>query len=119
MSPSVSTARLPATLPSISLPQHEILDGTPDARAMFTAHSADANASAGFWSCDVGRYEFVFDYDEFVYLIEGEVVVSEAAPSTRTFTLLPGDTAHFPQGVTTIWQINRRMTKYFVARAPF
>ena len=119
MSPSVSVARLPTQLPSISLPEHEILEGTPDARAMFTAHSADDCASAGFWSCDVGRYEFVFDYDEFIYLIEGEVEVIEAAPSTKRYVLTAGDTAHFPQGITTIWQVNRRMTKYFVARAPF
>jgi uncharacterized cupin superfamily protein len=105
-------------MPSISLPQHEILEGIPDARAMFTANTADQGACAGFWSCDVGRYEFVFDYDEFIYVIDGEVVVTEAAPSTRTHVLKPGDTAHFPRGVTTIWQITRRMTKYFVACAP-
>jgi uncharacterized cupin superfamily protein len=120
MSPSVRVARLSAeAMPSISLPQHEILEGVPDARAVFTAESADQGACAGFWSCDVGRYEFAFDYDEFVYLIEGEVVVSEAAPSTRTYVLRAGDTAHFPQGITTIWQITQRITKYFVARAPF
>lgn len=105
-------------LPAIELPAHEVLEGRPDARAMFTAESADHGASAGFWSCDVGRYEFVFDYDEFVYLIEGEVEVTEHG-SNRQFTLTPGDTAHFPQGVTTTWRITRRMTKYFVARAPY
>jgi uncharacterized protein len=120
MNPSVTVARLPSQpMPSISLPQHEILDGIPDARAMFTASSADDRASAGFWSCDVGRYEFVFDYDEFIYLIEGEVEVIEAPPSTKRYRLTPGDTAHFPQGITTIWQVHRRMTKYFVARARF
>jgi uncharacterized cupin superfamily protein len=115
-SPSISVARLPGELPSINLPEHEILEGTPDARALFTAHSADDNASAGFWSCDVGRYEFVFDYDEFIYLIAGEVEVFEGGTS---YVLRAGDTAHFPQGTTSIWQIKQRMTKYFVARAPF
>ena len=113
---SISRASLPSELPSITLPQHEILEGTPDARAMFTAHSADDGASAGFWSCDVGRYEFVFDYDEFIYLIAGEVEVSEG---TTSFVLRAGDTAHFPQGTTSIWQVRQRMTKYFVARAPY
>jgi hypothetical protein len=115
-SPSISVARLPHELPSINLPPHEILEGAPDARAMFTAHSADDGASAGFWSCDVGRYEFVFDYDEFIYLIAGEVEVSEAG---MTYVLRAGDTAHFPQGTTSVWRVTQRMTKYFVARAPF
>jgi uncharacterized cupin superfamily protein len=89
---------MPGRIPSISLPQHELLEGIPDARAMFTAKSADQGACAGFWSCDVGRHELVFDYDELIYLIEGEVVVSEAAPSTQSHVLKAGDTAHFPPG---------------------
>lgn len=116
--PTVTVASLPADLPSITLPQHEILEGTPDARGLFTAESADGNASAGFWSCDVGRYEFVFDYDEFVYVIAGEVEVTQHGSDQR-WLLRAGDTAHFPQGVTTVWHVRRRMTKYFVARAPF
>lgn len=108
---------LPATT-SIELPAEEILDGTPDARCVFTAKSADDNAAAGFWSCEVGRYEFVFDYDEFVYLIRGEVIITEAG-TNRTLTLRAGESAHFPQGCTTIWQVTRSMLKYFVARRPF
>ncbi len=112
----VTIASLPADLPTITLPQHEILEGTPDARGLFTAESADGNASAGFWSCDVGRYEFVFDYDEFIYLIAGEMTVHLG---DRSWPMRAGETAHFPQGVTVIWEVTRRVTKYFVARVPF
>lgn len=107
----------PLDLPSMPLPQEEILEGVPDARCLFTAESADQGACAGFWSCDVGRYEFYFGYDEFVYLIEGEVTVTQVGG--RTFSMKPGDTAHFPQGCTAIWAITKKMTKYFVARSPF
>lgn len=116
MSPTVRVTPRPRELPSISLPEHEILEGTPDARCAFTAKSADDGAAAGFWSCDVGTYEFVFDYDEFVYLIEGCVEITEAG---RQHVLRAGDSAHFPQGTTAIWRVTQRMTKYFVARAPF
>src|SRR5690242_5107595 len=91
VSRSTTMAQLPAELPSIKLPEHEILElgnDTPDARAVFTAESADQGACAGFWSCDVGKYEFLFDYDEFVYLISGEVIVTETVPPTnRSFVL--------------------------------
>jgi uncharacterized cupin superfamily protein len=113
---TVTTASLPAELPRITLPQHEILEGTPDARGLFTAESEDGRATAGFWSCDVGRYEFVFDYDEFIYLIEGEMTVMHG---DQRWVVRAGDTAHFPQGVTVIWEVTRRVTKYFVARSPF
>lgn len=98
------------------MPEHEILEGEPDTRCLFTAQSADEGAVAGFWSCEPGRYEFEFDYDEFVYLIEGELTVTQG---DHSFSLKAGDTAHFPQGITTIWHVTRKMTKYFVARAPF
>src|SRR4026209_1662009 len=114
----VTIAKLAEPLPSISLPHHEILEGEPHAGGQFTAKSADGNASAGFWSCDVGRYQFHFDYDEFIYLVRGEVIVTDLATGTSQ-TINEGDTAFFPQGVTTIWQITRRMTKYFVARSPY
>jgi uncharacterized cupin superfamily protein len=118
MTPRVRFARLPAEpLPSITLPDHEILEGEPDARCLFTAETTDGLASAGFWSCDVGRYEFFFDYDEFIYLIEGEVVITEL-PHGVPRRLSEGDTAHFPSGVTTLWEVTRKMTKYFVARSP-
>jgi uncharacterized cupin superfamily protein len=117
----VTIAKLAEPLPSIILPQHEILEGEPRAGGQFTAESADGNASAGFWSCGVGRYQFQFDYDEFVYLIRGEIMITElgGVGSNATYTLRAGDTAHFPQGVTTIWQITQPVLKYFVARAPF
>lgn len=98
------------------LPEEEILEGTPDARCLFTAESGDEGASAGFWSCEPGRYEFYFGYDEFVYLVEGELTVTQGS---KSFAMKPGDTAHFPQGCTTIWHVTKKMTKYFVARAPY
>jgi uncharacterized cupin superfamily protein len=114
----VTTAKLVEPLPSITLPQHEILEGVPAAGGQFTAESADRNACAGFWSCGVGRYEFHFGYDEFIYVVRGEVIVTEVGSDAR-HVLAAGDTAHFPQGVTTIWEVTRPLTKYFVAREPF
>ena len=114
----VTVAKLVEPLPSISLPQHEILEGTPRAGGLFTAATADNKVTAGFWSCDVGRYQFHFGYDEFVYVIRGEVAVTDLG-TQETTVLGPGDTAHFPQGVTTIWEIRRPLLKYFVAREPF
>ncbi len=116
----VSFGKLPkGPLPSIELPAEEVLEGSPRARCLFTAQSADEGASAGFWSCEVGRYQFHFDYDEFVYIVEGELTVTDCRRGGPTRTLVAGDSAHFPQGCTTIWEVTRKLTKYFVARAPF
>ena len=113
----VTVASRPAgIMPEMSVAPEEELEGCADARGVFTAESDDEGASAGFWSCEPGRYEFYFGYDEFVYLIEGELTVSDG---DKTYSLQAGDTAHFPQGVTSIWHVTKKMTKYFVARAPY
>lgn len=102
-------------LPPTELPAHEILDGEPNAGCLFTAKSSDERTTAGFWSCDVGRYEFFFDYDEFVYLVEGEVRVTDKNDPERSWVMQPGDTAHFENGCTAIWEVTKKMKKYFVA----
>jgi len=106
-------------MPEFPLPDEEILEGKPDCRGLFIAESEDEGCSAGFWSCDVGRYQFYFGYDEFVYLIEGELTVTDVGGAGASYTLKPGDTAHFPQGSTSIWHVKQKMKKYFVARAPY
>lgn len=117
MPPKVSVNPRPSHLPASPLPQEEILEGSGLARCRFTAESEDEGACSGFWSCEPGRYEFYFGYDEFVYLIEGELTVVDS--DGHRFPMKAGDTAHFPQGCTTIWEITQKMTKYFVARSPF
>lgn len=113
---TVTIGKLVEPLPRITLPPHEIKQGTGDAGGQFTAATADEFVTAGFWSCDVGRYEFAFDYDEFVYIIRGAMTVTVHGTGA-THVLADGDTAHFPQGVTTTWEITRPLLKYFVARA--
>lgn len=114
--PRVTYGKLPTgAMPKLDLPPEEILEGTPNARLLLTADVGERGASAGFWSCDVGRYEFAFDYDEFIYVVEGEVAITDCRPGGPTRTLGPGDTAHFPTGCKTIWQITKKLTKYFVA----
>ncbi|HEU0035269.1 MAG TPA: cupin domain-containing protein [Kofleriaceae bacterium] len=115
---TVTVTAVPDRLDALELPPHEVLEGSPHAGLRFTAKSADDEAAAGFWSCEVGRYEFVFDYDEFVYLIRGEIVITEAG-SNRTLVLRAGESAHFPQGTTSIWQVTQPVLKYFVARRPY
>lgn len=111
-----SKAPRPTHMPEMPVDPDEELEGTANAVGVFTATSSDDQCSAGFWSCDPGRYEFYFGYDEFVYLIEGELTVHEG---DKSYDLNPGDTAFFPQECTVIWHVKKRMTKYFVARDPY
>ena len=104
-------------MPPISLPEHEVLEGSREAACLFSAVSRDRGAAAGFWSCGVGRYEFEFDYDEFFLLLEGRVEIHQAGEAP--LVVEPGDSVHVPQGITTTWIVTAPLKKYFVARAPY
>jgi len=95
------------------------VEGTRDATCLFASISRDRGAAGGFWGCAVGTYRFDFDYDEFAYLIEGRVEITQAGVEGPPLVWEPGDMIHFPQGITTTWVVTAPLKKFFVARAPF
>jgi len=68
----------------------------------------------GMWECSPGTYEWDYDSEEYVYLLKGEVIITEiGGPS---YTLKKGDNAHFPKGIKTIWHIKKSLRKIFFIR---
>ncbi len=118
MSRLVTITRKTAEVPTISLPEQEVVEGSRDATCLFAAISRDRGAAGGFWGCAVGTYVFDFDYDEFAYLIEGRVEITQAGVEGSQ-VWEPGDMIHFPQGISTTWVVTAPLKKFFVARAPF
>ena len=56
--------------------------------------SADKLVTSGLLSCTAGKFQWVFSWDEFVHVLDGEVIISEEG--CETYILNPGDFAHFP-----------------------
>jgi uncharacterized cupin superfamily protein len=78
--------------------------------------SADKLISSGLWECTAGEFRWTFGWDEFVYILEGEVTIREEGGATHT--LRPGDFAHFPLGLTTHWHVPKYVKKVFTLRTP-
>jgi len=76
--------------------------------------SSDKLLSSGFWSCTAGKFQRVFEWDEFVQILEGEVTIREEGGATHT--LQAGDIAHFPRGLTTHWHVPKFVRKFFTLR---
>ncbi len=103
-------------LPDMPIQPEWILDGTPEARGTVLIQSADKLVSHGLWSCTAGRFNWTFSWDEFVYILEGEVTIREEGGATHT--LGAGDSAHFPIGLKTEWSVPRFVKKVFTLRTP-
>jgi uncharacterized cupin superfamily protein len=84
---------------------------------MIATQSADKKVSSGIWSCEPGKFEWTFAWDEFVHVLEGEVDIVEDGTG-EVLTLRAGDLAHFPLGTKTHWHIKQAVRKHFVLRTP-
>ena len=51
--------------------QNWILEGNPVARNRYLSVSADREARTCIWDCTAGRFNWFYDTDETVYVIEG------------------------------------------------
>jgi uncharacterized protein len=93
-----------------------ILEGNPVARNKFMSSSADGTASTWLWDCTAGKFNWFYDIDETVYLIEGSVSIKEHGCGIRD--LKAGDTVFFPAGSSAEWTVQRYVRKVAFLRTP-
>jgi uncharacterized cupin superfamily protein len=93
-----------------------ILEGNPIARNTVLSSSADGVASTLIWDCTAGRFNWSYDIDETVYVIEGSVIIKDGAGVARR--LSAGDTVFFPAGSSAEWTVQTYVRKVAFMRDP-
>lgn len=93
-----------------------ILEGAPVARNAILSRSADGGACTLIWDCTAGLFNWVYDIDETVYVLEGSVVVRDETGVTRRLGV--GDTAFFPAGSKAVWHVESYVRKVAFCRNP-
>jgi uncharacterized cupin superfamily protein len=93
-----------------------VLEGNPIARNKLVSVSDDGAARSYIWDCTAGRFNWFYDADETIYVIEGGVVVKDASGVVRR--LGAGDTFLFPAGARTEWHVEKYIRKFALIRAP-
>ncbi|QGM47101.1 cupin domain-containing protein [Methylocystis heyeri] len=92
-----------------------IREGAPVARNGLLSRSADGSAFTLIWDCTGGVFEWRYDIDETVFILEGSVTVSDG---DRTVVLGQGDTVFFPAGTTALWRVESYVRKVAFCRRP-
>lgn len=92
-----------------------IESGDPRASVVVLTTSPDRLFESGAWSCTAGRFRLTYGCDEFLHIVEGEARVRRDA---RWSTLRAGDSAYFPAGLTTTWDVPALVRKVWVMRYP-
>lgn len=91
-----------------------IIEGAPVARSGRWSCSPDSTTSMWVWDCTAGRFNWYFDCDETIHVIEGEVIVSSDGDAPRT--LRAGDAALFYAGSRTEWHVPKYVRKHAILR---
>ena len=98
------------------IPADWILEGEPVARSKRLVGSSDDMSSTHMWDCTAGRFNWFYTVDEVIHVIEGAVIVEDAAGSRRE--LQAGDTFLFPAGTRFHWTVPQYIRKIAFLHSP-
>ena len=98
------------------IPRAWILEGNPVSRNKRLAGSSDGMASTYMWDCTAGRFNWFYDTDEVIHVLEGSVILEDAAGVRRR--LQAGDTFLFPAGSRYHWTVPHYIRKVAFLYSP-
>ena len=94
-----------------TLPDEAITDGNPVAKGKLLWQSDDKRLANGVWSCEPGSFNWEYTWDETIYFIEGEVVITDQDGNSATYRA--GDLFYVPIGTMTHWKVVAPVRKAF------
>lgn len=103
-------------LTSSPIPRAWILEGSPVARKKLLTSSVDRLAFSFMWDCTAGRFNWFYDEDEVIHVLEGSVLLEDAAGVRRQ--LQAGDTFLLPAGSRFHWTVPNYIRKIAFIYSP-
>ena len=114
----LTASLLPAAdeaLDAFPVPEGWIEAGAPLATARILVESGDGGLVAGVWRCTAGTFQWHFECDEIIYVLDGGVEVEHEGSRQR---FGPGSLVFFPIGARTRWHVETHVRKLFIHRHP-
>jgi uncharacterized protein len=93
-----------------------ILEGDPVARFRVDSHSTDRTARTIIWDCTAGRFNWFYDIDETIYVLEGSVRIKDEKGNSRLVSA--GETILFRAGSHAEWTVDKYVRKIAFFRNP-
>jgi uncharacterized cupin superfamily protein len=99
-----------------------ILEGHPEAKSRTIGQTHDGTTHLIVWSVTAGRFNWFYDFDETVTILDGDVYLTDGAnarpgnPAERH--LGPGDVVFFHNGSTATWRVPDHVRKIATVRYP-
>ena len=110
----IEIARLTVDLTSRPIDSSWILEGKPEASSCILSQSTDGLATTMVWHCTEGKFNWFYDFDETVLILDGSVVIeSDGMPQTR---YVAGDVIFFKDGAHAKWHVEGHVRKLAFCR---
>ena len=96
-----------------------ISEGNPEARSCPLSISADSAAGTLIWSCTEGKFNWYYDVDETIMILEGSIVLESEGMPPRRYGV--GDVILFRHGAHVKWHVEHHVKKiaFFRQTIPF
>ncbi|HEX4051793.1 MAG TPA: cupin domain-containing protein [Steroidobacteraceae bacterium] len=85
------------------IPPEWIVEGEPVTRCRMLSGSSDDRAFTVMWDCTASRFNWYYDADETICVLEGSVIVTD--PQGQRHSLHPMDSYLFPSGSRYHWNV--------------
>jgi uncharacterized protein len=110
----IEIARLAVDLTPRPIEPSWILEGNPQATSSILSQSTDGLALTIVWHCTEGKFNWFYDFDETILILEGSIVLeSDGMPPTRYSA---GDVIFFKDGAHAKWHVEGRVRKLAFCR---
>ncbi len=90
--------------------------GDPQASLAILAYSDDRVTSTILWECTAGLFTWRYSFDETIYFLDGEVVISVEGRPARRYGA--GNSIHFSRGAVATWEVKGFIRKVAFCRSP-
>jgi uncharacterized cupin superfamily protein len=110
----IETANLAVSLTPQPIEPSWIIEGNPVAQWCVLSKSADGLASTIVWQCSEGRFNWYYDFDETILILEGSIVLENDTMAPTRYGA--GDVIFFKDGAHARWHVEGHVRKLAFCR---
>ena len=110
----IETTNLVVNLTPRPIEPSWIIEGNPVAQSCVLSNSADGLASTIVWECTEGKFNWYYDFDETILILEGSIVLE--SDTMKPVRYSAGDVIFFRDGAHARWHVEGRVRKLAFCR---
>src|SRR6202171_2490504 len=99
----IETANLAVNLTPRPIEPSWVIEGNPFAQSSVLSKSADGTASTMVWQCSDGKFNWYYDFDETILILERSIVLENGTMHPTPYG--PGDVSFFRDAAHAKWQV--------------